>query len=57
MKHWHCMTCHHEWDASTGRACDWCGGGWIELSDDTQVWAEFFERVEEWVRQYRRASA
>lgn len=24
LMHWHCTSCHHEWDGRLD-ACDWCG--------------------------------
>jgi len=25
MPYYHCSKCHHEWEGSQERVCDWCG--------------------------------
>jgi len=32
---WHCLACHHEWEASVRRLCDWCGAeSWLMWPDN-----------------------
>jgi hypothetical protein len=34
MRDWKCSVCHHEWQLSKEKNCDWCGAAPILLADN-----------------------
>jgi len=49
MPHYHCSTCHHEWDGTKdlkiNETCDWCGAGNPVILEEITPFEQFCKKM------------